>query len=68
LLIEEPIAARSFEAWSMGLRQLSAADLNAFPQYAYAFRCSPDQLKRRVGPGTALEILKSFSCTSMGMS
>ena len=68
LLTDESVAARSFEGWRMGLRQLSSADLNAFPQYAYAFRCSPEELKRRVSPGTALEILKSFGSTSMGIS
>ncbi len=68
LLTDESVSARSFEGWSMGLRQLTAADFNALPEHAHAFRCSPGELRHRVSPGAALEILKTFGGTSMGMS
>jgi hypothetical protein len=61
LLTEEEVPGRQFPHWSMGLRQLSPADIARFPQYAPFFQFGFRAAAFNVKPGTALELLELFS-------
>lgn len=64
VLLEQDVQERQFGRWSMGCRQLSAADVARFPAHApyfqYGFRRPVLQAK----PGEALEMLNLF-CDGM---
>lgn len=55
-----PIAARSFERWSMGFRRLGAADAATHSAYAPFFAKGFDAAAIGARPGLALEMLLDF--------
>jgi hypothetical protein len=61
VLIEQDIGSRQFASWSMGFKQLSAADLEALPEAAPLFKARPEEVSLRVRPGDALAVLTSFA-------
>ena len=67
VLIEGDIAARNFASWDMGYRDISTLDIGHFPIAAQIFKAHKGEIDRRVQPGEALTILKSFVEDSMNM-
>ena len=60
VLLNKAIDARQFDAWSMGYRSVSAAELQAFPLAEQVFKSKDAEIERRVQPGAALHVLKTF--------
>ena len=61
VLLEEALQERHFSQWSMGYKQLRAADVQAFPQYAPLFKYGFNTRAFAPKPGDALDMLKMFS-------
>jgi hypothetical protein len=61
LLLQEAIPERHFSQWSMGYKQLRAADVLAFPQYAPLFKFGFNTRAFEPKSGDALDMLKLFS-------
>jgi hypothetical protein len=61
VLLQEALAQRHFAQWSMGYKQLRAADVLAFPQYAPFFKYGLRARAFAPKPGDALDMLKLFS-------
>ncbi len=64
LLLEQDVPERQFGSWSMGYRQLSAEDVERFPQHAPYFQFGFRHNVLKAKPGEALEMLKLF-CEGM---
>lgn len=60
ILEQGPIAARSFDRWSMGFRRLGQAEADQHPNYAPFFQQGFDATRIGAKPGLALEMLKDF--------
>lgn len=60
VLTEEEVVDRQFTNWSMGYRQLGAAEVAKFPQYAPYFQFGFKASSFNAKPGTALELLEMF--------
>jgi hypothetical protein len=67
VLIQQEIDARQFASWSMGFRQLTAADLEKFPAAAHVFKARQDEILLRSRSGAARSILQSFAEGSIGL-
>lgn len=61
ILLEEQIATRQFEGWSMGFRSLSEETARRLPNYAPYFRYGFDRGAITARPGIALDLLRLFS-------
>lgn len=64
VLIEQDVPERQFSRWSMGCRQLSAADAAKFPAHAPYFKYGFRKPDLQAKPGEALEMLNLF-CQGM---
>jgi len=64
VLVDEPIATRSFDQWSMGFKRIGPEDVDANPAYAPLIQGGFDAERIGAQPGIALELLKDFSRNS----
>lgn len=65
ILVDTEIDSRQFENWSMGYRALSAAEIKDFPIAEQFFKFKETEIERRVHPGEALTLLKTFADDSV---
>jgi hypothetical protein len=63
-MIRRELAAREFDGWSMGFRNLSQRDLSAFPGWADVFGANRPGLDSPDRPGQALRLLRTFRDTA----
>lgn len=61
LLSRQGITARQFGAWTMGLRNLTAKELQDTPDAGQVFQANKDEIATRVQPGAALAMLVFFA-------
>jgi hypothetical protein len=61
VLLEEEIASRDFESWSMGYQRLKKAELQQLGFGASVFEARSTEIEMRLRPGNAREVLKSFA-------
>ena len=61
IMYEREIEQRDFGAWHMGYARLKQADLDRTPYAASIFEARERELERKVRPGEALQVLKSFA-------
>lgn len=61
LLSRQGIAARQFGAWTMGLRELTQADIATSAPAGLVFDANKAEIVTRVQPGAALAILVFFA-------
>ncbi len=61
LLSRQTIAERQFGAWTMGLRDLSHADVQDAGAAGHLFDANPAEIASRVQPGAALAMLLFFA-------
>ncbi len=59
-LDELQVKQREFDKWSMGYLKLSSLELKNLPELASLFQVKSGEVARRVAPGLAQAILKSF--------
>ncbi|WP_200372634.1 BLUF domain-containing protein [Thiocystis violacea] len=64
MLHDGPLAARRFDDWSMGFRQLAAEDAQAHPEYAPFFHGGFDAPLIRARPGLALAMLVNLGSST----
>ncbi len=64
-LDELRVDRREFGAWSMGYHRVTGSDLTSQPELASLFEIKPHELTRRVAPGIAHAVLKSFGDDSL---
>lgn len=65
VLVDTEIESRHFNSWSMGYRALSASELKEYPIAEQFFKFKDSEIERRVLPGAALAVLKTFSDDSV---
>lgn len=65
ILDELRVGQREFGAWSMGYHRVTGSELMAQPDLAALFEIKPHELTRRVAPGIAHAVLKSFGDGSL---
>jgi hypothetical protein len=61
VLYEREISERDFGSWSMGYKALTKADIERSGVAVDAFITRDQEIARRVRPGDALYVLKSFA-------
>jgi len=65
ILDELRVGRREFGAWSMGYHQVTSLELRSQPDLAALFEIKAPELSRRVAPGIAHAVLKSFGDGSL---
>jgi hypothetical protein len=61
VLYEREILERDFDAWSLGYKVLKKVDIERAGLTTDAFKVREQEIERRVRPGDALRVLKSFA-------
>jgi hypothetical protein len=61
MLTKQGIAQRQFGAWTMGLRHLTAADIEQSSAAGQMFDANKEEIATRVQPGAALAMLVFFA-------
>ena len=65
ILDELRVGRREFGTWSMGYHRVTGSDLVSQPELAALFEIKAHELSRRVAPGIAHAVLKSFGDGSL---
>lgn len=60
LILEEPLSARNFPSWSMGLCHLLNSEVSKYAEFGPYLQDGFDVGQIRAQPGVALSILKTF--------
>jgi hypothetical protein len=61
VLLEKKIQARCFSEWSLGFKQISQADIAAFPKIAPVFKMGDKPFPVRIQPCDAITAMQSFA-------
>ncbi len=61
LLLNEPVARRDFDGWTMGWQIILPTDLKKHPEYEPYFNYFPEGANISARPGIALEMLTAFT-------
>lgn len=64
VMTEQEIATRQFASWSVGITEITNANLEKLPVKAHVFNPTFDEIARRCTEGNALKLLNSFLSAS----